>query len=279
MKVSFAKGVRTILLSVVLISGTAWLGFGIYTYFWNVRILDPKYKIVALVQTGPEKEALKTEFLAELLGLSIDQPSHLYKYDLVSGKKKLLAFPLIKAATLKRIPPGTLYVDYTVSKPIAFLADFSNTAIDENKKLIPFKPFFSPKNLPEIILGIQSEPLKWGSQLNSPRSELAFLVLNEIENQIGSEHLRPIKIDVALAESPSLGTRQIIVTLEKKSESETGSLKLNHLVLLLNPETFKEGIANFKEISKVMVDKGDLSIVDLRLDRLAFVKEEPGNST
>jgi len=37
------------------------------------RKSDPRYHLTSIIQTGPEKEALKTVYLAELLGLSIDR--------------------------------------------------------------------------------------------------------------------------------------------------------------------------------------------------------------
>lgn len=102
---------------------------------------DEKYRIVSIVQTGPEKEALKTACLAELLGLSSDQPTQLYAFNLKKGEAKLLASPLIASARLKRLPPSTLYIDYEVRKPIAWLADYKNTAIDASGHLFPVTPF------------------------------------------------------------------------------------------------------------------------------------------
>lgn len=252
---SKTKGIAAILWSVLIISGSAYLGWGIYAYFWKVRLYNPNYKIVALVQTGPEKEALKTYFLAELLGLSTDHPTHLYKFDLKEGEKKLLAFPLIKNASLKRIPPGTLYIDYEIRKPVAFLGDFSNTAIGDDSTLIPFQPFFSPKKIPIFILGLQGEKLQWGDKLTHPRALLAMEVYDSLA------HYTPIKIDVSKGDADSLGLQQILVMLEKEDHQT--------VTLILNPKNYKTALTKY-----ALLEKEDSPLIDLRLDELAFIKRK-----
>src|SRR5579872_2269935 len=135
----------------------------------NERLRSPAYRISAIIQTGPEKEALKTAYLAELLGLSADWPTQLYALNVKKAENLLLASPLISSAKVQRLSPSTLYIDYEVRKPVAWLADFNNTAIDAEGHLFPVDPFFPPKRLPELYLGV---PANSGWQIKSPYFDL-----------------------------------------------------------------------------------------------------------
>ncbi|HNA62737.1 MAG TPA: FtsQ-type POTRA domain-containing protein, partial [Rhabdochlamydiaceae bacterium] len=104
-----------------------------------------KYYLCRILQTGPQKEALKTTYLAELMGISADRPILFSQFDHQGAEKKLLASPVIQEASVKLINPDTVYIDYTVRQPLATLGDFENTVIDENGIPFPISPFFTPK--------------------------------------------------------------------------------------------------------------------------------------
>lgn len=270
--ISFAAGMGRVFLSVFLISGSAWGGWYIYSYFWSVRSLDPKYEIVAIVQTSAGKEMLKTSFLAELLSLSIEHPRNLYQFDLEAAKKKLLAFPLIKEASLKRIPPGTLYIDYVVRSPVAFISDYTNTAIDDESHLIPFRPFFSPKKLPELFLGLQGNGDQWGDILRNESLSLALSFLKELEetNLSGKMHL--MKIDVSKAAAPSLGNKYVQIILESDFQDLNDARSSFRITLLMPPENFLDGFKRFYALYKEKGSEWKRSmIIDLRIPRLGYI--------
>lgn len=248
-----------ILLNVFFVSGIAWMGFGVYIYFWNTRVYDARYTIVSIVQTGREKEALKTIYLEELLGLSKKTPQNLYRFDLKKAKNQLLSSPLIEEATLKRIPPNTLYIDYLVRKPAAFLGDTTNTAMNEEGVLFPFHPFFSPKNLPVLVLGVQKEDVKWGKKVENNKCSLAFAVLKDLEGR--KNPFRVKKIDVSKADAKSLGSRQIVATIQNKDEEAT---------LILSTEHYSEGIDRYEILLNLTLDS--FQVVDLRLNQLAYLQ-------
>src|SRR3972149_5291299 len=128
---------------------------GLKFYFKNLRskTKNPRYAISSIVQTGPQKEALKTEYLAELMGLSVDRPVSSNMFDVKRAELCLLNSPLIKKVVVKTVPPTGLYIDYTVRQPIAWVYDFENIAIDRDGYLFPVRPFLTPKVLPEIYFG------------------------------------------------------------------------------------------------------------------------------
>ena len=126
---SLKTAFRWILLSTIIVSGIPWIAVISYNYVVRMRGQDPRYGIVAIAQNAERQESLKSSFLSELLQLSIDRGANLYSFDLVEAKNRLLNFPCIKAATVKRIPPGIVAIDYVLRKPVAFLSDFCKTAI------------------------------------------------------------------------------------------------------------------------------------------------------
>ncbi len=263
------------------------------------RLGDENYRIASIVQTGPEKEALKTAYLAELLSLSADRPQSIYAFDLKKGEARLLASPLIRQAKIKRLPPATLYVDYEVRKPVAWLADYHNTGIDREGYLFPMSPFFSPKQLPEIYLGLPPfgsqddrsgrKGGEWLAPLHNKHLSLAFEILQYLEGTPWKEGLVVKRIDVSNAFAASLGQREIVLFTEEElniRQNEREIVFVFPKILRLAPKEYAQQLGNFFALRRTMMDdyrrqiaSADQSsrfsprIVDLRIPQLAFVQK------
>lgn len=276
------------------------VGYSFWIQSKRSQLTDHAYRITALIQTGPEKEALKTAYLAELLDLSIDKPTNLYAFDMKKGEQKLLSSPLIADAHIKRIPPNALYVDYEVRKPVAWLGDYQNIAIDKDGYLFPFAPFFTPKELPEIYLGLppfgsgeDSQGRKgglWQTPLQNSYLNLAFEVMQFLEGSPWREGLRIKRIDVSNAFAPSLGQREIVLFTEEDmllNRAEESVCCVFPKMLRLSPKEYMQQMNNFLCLRKNMMEdyrkqlaaaalpqSGRFSsrIVDLRIPHLAFVE-------
>ncbi len=258
--------------------------------FWKKqkikRLSSNEYQITSIIQTGPEKEALKTAYLAELLELSADRPTQLYALDLKKAATRLLASPLIASAKVKRMPPSTLYIDYEVRKPIAWVADFRNLAIDSEGHCFPVAPFLTPKRLPEIYLGISSIE-EW--RLKNPAFDLALKILKFLETAPWTEDLRIERVDVSNAFHPSLGMREVVLITE---EEFTLKRDLREIVctfpkiLRLGTKEYERQLDHFFHLRRAMMEdyKKQLTalktggrfaprIIDLRIPQLAFVEK------
>ena len=276
--------------------------FGISLFFWiksrQMRLVDEKYHISTIIQTGQELEALQTSYLAELIDLSIDKPVNLYAFDLKKGEMKLLSSPLISKAHIQRLPPHTLYIDYEVRKPIAWLGDYQNIAIDQDGYLFPMAPFFAPKELPEIYLGLPSFGAQedgfgrsgglWFAPLKNRYLDLAFELLHFFEGSTWREGMRMKRIDVSQAFALSLGQREIVLSTEEDLVLEKESIRCVFPKLLrLSPKEYVQQMNNFLGLRKKMTQdyhkqlveanvplSGRFSsrIVDLRIPHLAFVE-------
>lgn len=261
-------------------------GYSIWKKNRNEKLLSPAYQITAIIQTGPEKEALKTSYLAELLGLSQDKPTQLYAFNTKKAEAKLLSSPLIASAKVERLPPSTLYIDYEVRKPVAWLADFNNMAIDLQGNLFPVAPFFSPKRLPEIYLGL---PANAGWQIKSAPFDLALEILQFLETAPWKEGLRIQRIDVSNAFAPSLGQREVVLFTEEELSVRKGEEEIVCVfpkILRLAPKEYTQQLGNFFALRRSMMEDyrrqiatlqqgGRFAprIVDLRIPQLAFVEK------
>lgn len=267
-----------IFLWTLAISGSAWMGWLYYLHLKHWRMQNEQYRIIAIMQSTPQVEALKTIYLAELLQLSLDRPVNLYQFDTEKGKRLLLSSPLIKQAEIKKIHPGTLYVEYLIRMPVAYLGDYTNTALDDEGYLFPFSPFFTPKKLPLIYMGFDHVGKRWGSCLmEDQRLKLAFQVLKTTQ-KLGKGAFAIKKIDVSQAFADSYGQRQIVVWVEEQIEQEKASKQFAKLFLLrLHTENYPQNLANYLVLKPHLMHtalNADPSIIDLRLPHLAFIKKD-----
>jgi len=273
-------------------------GYIIWSRSMQKKRTDPHYKIVSIIQTGPEKEVLKTAYLAELLGLSSDCFTSLYSLDCKQAEKKLLASPLISFASVKRIPPGTLYIDYEVRKPIAWLADYKNVGIDAEGYIFPVAPFFSPKELPAIYLGLPAfgaptdrlgrKGGAWQTPLQNNYFRLAFEILQFLETAPWKEGFHLKKIDVSNAFAPSLGQREVVLFTEEDFRFQLEGKEICCVfpkILRLAPKDYAQQLVHFFSLRRSIAEdyKKQLSrisesvrfqprIIDLRIPHLAFVE-------
>lgn len=208
--------------------------------------------IQIIAQTGPEKEALKTDYLAELLGLSCDVPTQVINKE--KANKDLLKSPVIKKGVVKQISPSILSIDYSLRKPYVFLGDYENIALDQSGCPFPFFPFYTPKNMPLLYLGVKN--ITWNEPVE--KRKLAFEVLEFVSKELGFTTIH--SLNVTQAEHPSLGQREIILVIDQESGRH---------FLRLTPLTYRDELRRYILLE---CESGDL-IIDLRLTKLAFIKE------
>lgn len=270
-KIPLNKALLWILGSTLLISGTAFMGWLYYLHNKERRLQDDQYKIAAIVQSTAQSDSLKTNYLAEVLGLSIDKPINLYQFNAYEGEKSLLANPLIKEVSIKKILPGALLIHYEMRTPIAYLGEYTNTFLDKEGVLFPFRPFFTPKRLPILHLG--TGDWKWGYSLkNEPALKLATSILTQFD-QLRQDKFLIKQLDVSHAFADSYGQRQVILVLEEKGSDWNSNSP--PIYLRLNPEDFQQGLNNFQTLqTKLLENKQEIEWVDLRISHLAFIKRK-----
>lgn len=275
-KLSLVQSLSWIIGSSVIIVGFAHILLRHYLQAEIEKEKDPAYFIKAIIQTGPQKEALKTDYFAELLDISCDYSQPLSKFDLNLAKTKILQSPVIKTVEVKKLPPYTLYIEYCARQPLAWLADYKNIAIDQEGYFFPVYPFFTPKNLPEIYLGIEftfEKEKAWHISLNDPHLSLAFCLLKLIEETKMAELTEIKKIDVSNAFAESYGNREIILICQDKIDPY-----IHTRLLRLSTKNYSQELGNFLKLREQLLQKESFSdstckVIDLRLSKLGFIEE------
>ncbi len=293
-KIAPFKALYWILTSIVLVTGSAAVCLFFYLKWQNNQKRDPKFRITSIIQTGPQKNVLTTEYLAELMGLSRDQPSQLLQFNEKRATAALLNSPLIKKAKVSVIRPQSIYVDYSVRRPLAWVYEYENTAIDEEGYLFPVTPFFSPKQLPELYLGMtpfgksvevdEKGPGQWNIPLKGRYVELGLDLLKRTSN------LNVRRIDVANAYALTLGSREIVLYVEDEILHQA-ALK-EHLCLIprlirLSTKNYLQELSNFLELRENLLEKEKrdlilpsdapfiftlpLQVIDLRVEGMGFI--------
>ena len=207
-----------------------------------------------IAQTGPIKEGLKNDYLAELLGLSKNHPKPI---DPEEAQNILKRSPLIREVQVSVVNIDTLYIDYVMRQPRFFLLDFSNIAVDEVGCLMPFKPFFTPKRLPALFLGLKSM-ITWSEPIQKEKMHLALDLVHYLEN---IAHVS--QIDLSQVDEETLGKREITVTLDNANKSRH--------YLRLSLKRYAQEISHYCAVRERI--EGKSCVIDLRVANLAFIKD------
>lgn len=257
------KGVFVIVASVFVTTAVVFTGFRIYRTVVVEKMSRAQYVLRTIIQTGPEKEALPTGYLAELMGLSIDQPQNYFTFDEEEAREKLIKSPVIKRARVKKIKPDTVYVDYAVFKPIALVGDGTQLAIDEEGHLFPLAPFFSPKYLPILYFGMQENTVV----VEREKFAVALALLAYLDRREVFQESEVCVIDVSEAVHESFGKREVVLTLKEK-----GAV----WYLRLTPHKFPEELHHYVTLREsVLSHSKNKKVVDLRLAKMAYIEEIP----
>lgn len=227
-----------------------------------------------IIQTGPHTDALPTDFLAQILGLSRDHPTSLAHFNEELATERLQQMPMVKNGRVSSLDRDTLYIDYTMRQPMAKIYDYENIAVDEEGFLFPVSPFFSPKDLPEFYFGFVHESssiFSFQKPLDGEKWKLAVTLLKILQDKTREMRLRIQRIDVAHAFEKSLGGQEIVI--EIASEEEDSGKAFVHS-LRLHPLHYEQQLGNyFMLYSTLLTENGDhKKVIDLRVEGLAFVR-------
>lgn len=252
-----------IVLSIFVFSGIPFFYLKFYNVRQNFYKKQSQYQIRSIVQKGPVKEALKTLHLTEILGLSTDEPQNLISYDLKRGEELLLGSSVISGVNLRKILPDTLEIDYETRRPIAYLKDYSNTVIDSKGVIFPLSPYFTPKVLPKIYLGISIEPFMFG-RIKNEKMKIALEVLELVSKLNANKNLFVDCVDVSKINAKSLGKQEIVLTFYENLGEESYIRYLR-----LSKENYEQEFIHFLNLKAMNLPKN--LVVDLRLFPNAYL--------
>ncbi|NGX60569.1 MAG: hypothetical protein K940chlam9_00030 [Chlamydiae bacterium] len=249
---SFAKVVLILFLSAgCLVS----LFFGLQAYLHYLKVQSESHPIRGIVQAATDSPSIPTEFFAEVLDLSVDEPTYLNRFSIKEGIEKILGTHLIRQAILQKIPPDLLYLEYEMREPVAYLGDYSHTAIDEQGLLFPTIPLNSTKKLPRVFLGKHVSEEPWGTAMRGEEVK----ILRDLRASCKEEELA--SIDLSKLEAQTFGKREILLVFTRGN------------TLRLTPKNYLKEIDCYGKLKALLQEKEGSWIVDLRIPHMAFLQE------
>lgn len=239
-------------------------GGSIAGYFWwrherEARRSDPHFIISKVMCHCYRGDELPEDYLKSLLGLSGEQQQNLYAFSVQQGIEDLSRSPWIARAELIKVPPGMLVLQYATREPVAALADFEGSLIDEEGVIFPKDPFFSHRRFVTLHLGWKRK-LSWGKPVSTLKLHEAYRLLSMLDQR----RLPVVEVDMTHASEASYGKREILITLREPEK----------VVLRLSPRYIVEALDDYLLLrkQKSFRSEGDIE-VDLRIPDLAYIKK------
>jgi hypothetical protein len=283
-KIPLSRAVVWIFLSTVIVSGSATMGSLYYQHLCHQHSKDDAYTITAITQSGSNKEVLTTSYLAQLMGLSTENPMNLFVFDSEEARKKLIESPLIEEAAITKVRPNTLYLDCKLRHPIAFCSEWPNLAIDEKGLPIPFTPFFTPKHLPILHTGKLDDP-EWNVPFTQRGILLAIKLIKRFAEDPEFSLTRLKKIDVSFSFADNYGHREILLEIEEHVD-DGKKLHIFPRELRLPSKGTDEQLSNYLLLREFLNESIDdiqpeqsvyehpILTIDMRIENLAFLSED-----
>jgi len=221
----------------------------------------PSVLLKTLIQKTPTSQALSARFFSDYLGLSPGGRFQiLQKLDLSKIQKKLEEFPIFKHVHAEFTPIGELLVSYELRKPVLALKDYAQLGVDAEGMIVPIAPYYSPKRLPEVYLGLKTIEWNRAQQVNQALDIMAYFDHHALETFT----LKLIDLSRLTHSIPS--HREIIVTISIFNK--------NHY-LRLNPQHVDRALHRYMRLFKEAKLKNQLHesiIFDARITKFATLK-------
>jgi hypothetical protein len=150
-------------------------------------------------------------------------------------------------------------------EPCVLLADFHNVALDHEGCTFPLQPYFTPKKLPEIYLGIPA--ISYGQQLQSPEARLAFSILDYFQSHF-SKQARLLRIDTHNAFAASAGCREVVIVLQELPHDSVRYIRLNGKQYAESLDAYLALKITFDGLPR----NDEAQVIDLRCPNIALVK-------
>ena len=249
-KIPLKRAVTIILLSVIFIWGSLFIAWIIHERVLEKRKHNNDFQITGIFQKS-RSEPLPKRMLPELLGLSCDQKTNLYAFDVGLAEETLKRIPIFSEVHIKKIRPCFLYIDYEMRTPEFIVGDFENRAIDRSGVLFGLYPFYSEKRLPCVFFGGKIEE----------RLRVALEVVDVVKKELGASFLVE-SLDLSTFDDASLGRRMMELR---------GCIQDKKITVKLLPEDYVQRLKDLQKLLPLVVSK-DVQELDFRCRSIAILK-------
>ncbi len=248
------KRTSSSLILVLVVSSLFWTG----AFFIKRLYLERQASQVTTLRriaSHPHSEyRLPNALFTQLLGITPQTSLHTLNCNALT--ENLLATSVFETIHLSKAPPSTLYISYSMKKPVAKLAANEHIGIDAHGNLLPLHPFYPPLNLPSLFISP-----------STAEQELSIgLELLSLLTPICKKHsLHLSTIDLSRSTHTSFFRRETVITLL--------STQNKPIYLRLNTKKIGEIQTTLSQLlSRLNTTKS--GTIDLRFERIALVSEE-----
>lgn len=223
-------------------------------------------RLTTLIQKTPTIQTLSPRFFSNYLGLNpCGKNIDIRKLDITKINKKLKQFPIFKNIHAEFTKDKELLLSYHLRNPCYLLKDYSNCAIDEEGYVIPLNPYYSPKKLPYLYIGIAE--LSWSQ---SYHIDLAHQVVDFFINH-KIDQLSIAMIDLSRMRSNIKSHHEVIVTVEFLD-------KVHYL--RLNPANIEKALTRYVSLFKETELRDKIlgnAVFDARIQKFSTLKSVEKN--
>ena len=266
-------------MTIIAISSCFW-GALFGALWWHSRRQqqrqgDERFTIKRLASRSMTQDRLPLSVLSELLDVSAKNPCSLFAIQPEIARRRLLGCPAVEQASVWRLLPGTLGVEYALRSPVAAIAGLKNIGVDRCGTVFFLFPFYAPKHLPSLVV-----PLPKARTLSevqrafrlSKEAPIGLQLLEKVQRVVGSYNIAVESLDVTRLREHSVFRREVVVVLSSlfaKDKRVYTSQSENHLYARPTPrDSADRKPANISNI-------GTFSIVESRERSLRCKDDSP----
>lgn len=257
-RIPIKKALIWILLSTLLVSGTATMGYLYYQHWLEARKSDKSYVISEIKQITESNQTLDTNHLASILNLSIDRPINLHTFSLGEAQKKLQESTLFSDCDIKKQGMGTVVIYYTLRKALGSVADLEEGLIDRKGVIYPKLSYLNPEKLPRVYFGLKS--VQWGQKVDKKLMEICHNILSFFNDD---SKFQLEQIDLSHAFDSSYGSREIILTIHTNSNT--------HYLRCATKEYLK-AFQHYQTLFPLLHKEFQPIVIDLRIPHQAYIR-------
>lgn len=165
--------------------------------------------LTTLIQKTPTRQTLSPRFFSNYLGLNPQGKNLAIKrLDIDKINKKLKSFPIFKSIDAEMTKEGALQVSYFLRNPEYQLKDYSHCGVDEEGFIVPLTPFYTPKKLTQIFLGLEQLTFLKAHHITLANQVMDFFRLHQLDQ------LTVAMIDLSKMKAAIKSHQEVIVTVE-----------------------------------------------------------------
>lgn len=229
--------------------------FGTFLLFFVFQAIkkaqNKKYQIERIFLKGENGDFLTGDLVSEMLDLSISEPLSFFSFDVKQREEELKKIGIFRKIRLEKKRPDCLVVLYELYEPIALVLDQNNTLLNIEGKVMPYRPYFSPKKLVKVILG---ENLPWGEKIGEERWELLQKALT-LDEKI-------LQIDLRSSSEKKKQKKELVFEVARGDFTDW---------VRLNPASLLEEWKKYSSIQKLLPPLSQ--IVELRYQDMALFEK------